>query len=93
MPIATADFFVAAEAAPWDGPDTVFDENLDSARLAALVAGPDPTHTDVDVSLALMDLVRDDLHLSNDHLINLTEMRWSFNSVTRSEARSGSAWR
>ncbi len=67
MPLTAADFWVSEERTgprlsdPWA---TSLVEILDSARLTALISAPDPEHADLDVALALMDLVRDDLQLS-----------------------------
>jgi hypothetical protein len=60
--ITAGDLYVL-QAGPWDGPDTRCEEVLDRGRLTAVNAGADPQHHDLDVSLALMDLVRDDMLL------------------------------
>lgn len=56
MTITAADFWVVHTVGPWDGSDTEFGESLDTERLTSLIAGPDTEHSDLDVSLALMDL-------------------------------------
>jgi hypothetical protein len=62
--ISAVDFWVVDTVGPWHGPDTDVTEALDCERLTALNAARDPAHPDVDVALALMDLVRDDFLLS-----------------------------
>jgi hypothetical protein len=58
--ISAADFFTIAPRTPWDGPDTKLDEAFDVNRLRSLIEAPEPGQPDLDVTLALMDLVRDD---------------------------------
>jgi hypothetical protein len=89
--ITASSFFVLVPG-PWDGPDTHLDEVLDTQRLTALIAGPDAESSDLDVALALMDLVRDDLQLSGTgggaHLVD-SEMRLAVRALERAAARAG----
>jgi len=89
--IAAGDFYVL-QLGPWDGPDTPTEEVLDRERLTALIARPDPQHSDLDVSLALMDLVRDDLLLSGtgggESLLD-ADMRLAIRALERTSARAG----
>lgn len=60
---------------------------LDRDRLTTLVSGPDPDEPDLDVALALMDLVRDDLQLSGtsgDHKLVDAEIRLAIRALQRS---------
>lgn len=91
-----SDFFVVVETPPWSGPDTQFEEALDTSRLAALVAGPESEHSDIDVSLALMDLVRDDLHASGtgqSWRLSDQEMRIAVRALARATERAGYPFR
>lgn len=87
----TASSFFVLVAAPWDGPDTRMDEVLDSERLTALIAGPELDSSDVDVALALMDLVRDDLQLSGTsrgECLSDADMRLAVRALERASARA-----
>lgn len=89
MPVTAADFWVAEERGdPWG---TSFVEVLDVARLTALISAPDPQHADLDVALALMDLVRDDLQLSGTtggDRISDGNMRLAIRALERASARA-----
>ena len=95
MPLTAADFWVSEERAdPWlsDPWATSLVEILDSARLTALISAPDPEHADLDVALALMDLVRDDLQLSGTSggdRISDGDMRLAVRALERASARAG----
>jgi hypothetical protein len=60
--ITTPDFFVLEERLDAWGSAQV--EVPDTDRFTALIAAKDPDHSDLDVTLALMNLVRDDLQHS-----------------------------
>lgn len=67
MPVTAVDLGIVGEKAdPWSSNPwaTALTEVLDSARLSALISTPDPEQADLDIALALVDLVRDDLQLS-----------------------------
>jgi hypothetical protein len=69
---------------------------LNRERLAALITGPDPDHSDLDVSLALMDLVRDDFQRSGttaDEKLSGEEMRLAVRALERASERAGHAFR
>lgn len=71
---------------------TSSDEELDRERLTALIAGPDAHHSDLDISLALMDLVRDDLLLSGTGgglSLSDADMRLAIRALARTSARAG----
>lgn len=90
MPLTAADFWIAKERSdPWG---TSLAEVLDAARLTALISAPDPKHNDLDVALALMDLVRDDLQLSGTgggDRISDANMRLAVRALERASARAG----
>lgn len=95
MSFTAADFWVAEETAdPWksDPWATSVVEILDNARLSALISARDPEHADLDVALALMDLVRDDLQLSGtsggDRIADVG-MRLAIRALERTSARAG----
>jgi hypothetical protein len=89
--ITGADFFVPKEVPdPWD--EHRIEDVLDRDRLTALVSGPDPVELDLDVALALMDLVRDDLQLSGTSghgRLDDAEMRLAIRALQRTTARVG----
>lgn len=69
---------------------------LDTTRLTALVSGPEPSETDLDVALALMDLVRDDLQASGttgDSRIGDANMRTAVRALERTASRAGFEFR
>ena len=60
MALVSSDFFEEDEFSGWGGSKT---ESLNAAWLERLRQQPDPEHSDVDVAVALMDLVHTDLLL------------------------------
>lgn len=92
MIISSDDFFLTTVAAdPWGGADSITEE-LDTNRLAALISGPDPVHSDLAISLALMDLIRDDLTrsgTSGGQRITDVGMRLAIRALRRVTARTG----
>ena len=65
---------------------------LDLERLACLVRGPERDTPDVDVAVALMDLVRDELHKSGTGgapITTDTGMRLAIRALQRTSARAG----
>lgn len=88
MTITAADFFTMRPgAAPWDTPT----EALDEERLTALIAGPEAGLPDLDASLALMDLVRDDFHESGtrgDQRLTDQQMRTAVRALERTTERA-----
>lgn len=94
MAITAADFWIAEESGdPW-GTSVV--DVLDVARLTALISAPDPQHADLDVTLALMDLVRDDLQLSGTSggdRISDQNMRLAVRALERTSTRAGLEFR
>jgi hypothetical protein len=92
--ITAADFWVPSETFTAWGPRMV--EVVDTARLTALISGPDSDHSDLDVALALMDLVRDDFQLSGTsggERITDANMRIAVRALERSSARAGHEFR
>lgn len=92
MTITAADFFMIAPRVPWDGPDTKLEEVFDTARLQGLVEAPEAGLPDLDVTLALMDLVRDDLHLSGTEggqRIADADLRIAVRALERTSERAG----
>ena len=88
--ITASDFIREGTAGSWGVP--AVGDSLDEERLQALIARPDPAHNDIDVSLALMDLVRDELEKSGtkgDHLLSDPEMRTAIRALQRVSARAG----
>lgn len=89
--LTSGDFFVPrTPTAPWD----TATESLDRDRLTALIERPDPAHRDLDIALALMDLVRDDFTMSGTDGSgkgNLTddEMRLAVRALQSVTARTG----
>jgi hypothetical protein len=89
--VSSSDFYLFVPAS-WDGPDTRFDEELDKGRLSALIVGAEDGVSDVDMALALMDLVRDDLQLSGTgggERIRDQDMRIAVRALERTVARAG----
>jgi len=88
--ITAADFWVPKEEIdPW-GSRVV--DVIDRARLTAPVSAPDSEHSDLDVAMALMDLVRDDFQLSGtsgDSRISDGDMRLAVRALERTSARAG----
>ncbi|WP_157557822.1 hypothetical protein [Intrasporangium oryzae] len=91
MAITASDFITESSTSnPWGMP--VVGDSLDEERLRALMVRPDPKHSDVEVSLALMDLVRDDLHKSGTEggqLLADAEMRTAIRALESVTARAG----
>jgi len=85
-----SDFWIPEEqGSPW-GSSIV--DVIDSARLTALVSGPDKEHADLDVTLALMDLIRDDLQLSGTsggQRISDADTRLAVRALERTSSRAG----
>ena len=92
MSITAADFFVLEERLDaWGSPQV---EVLDTERLASIVAAKEPDHSDLDVTLALMDLVRDDLQHSGTEgsgsgRIADADMRVGVHALERASDRAG----
>lgn len=89
--VFASDFFVL-RGGVWDGPDTSFAEQLDTTRLSSLIKSAEEGVDDVDVALALMDLVRDDFQLSgtgSGERISDADMRVAVHALERASARSG----
>lgn len=88
-----ADFFILMTVPgfdPWDTGKTR--EEIDTDRLDSLIDAPDPSHADLDVAIALMDLVRDDLHLSGTgggERLTDDGMRRAVRALERTSARAG----
>jgi hypothetical protein len=91
---SAADFYILVQG-PWDGPDTRSEEVLKTARLQALIAGSEESTSDLDVALALMNLVRDDLQLSgtsgNPNIAD-ADLRTAVRALVRTSARAGVAF-
>jgi hypothetical protein len=90
--ITAADFWVPKEKSDFWGSGTRLVEVIDSARLTELVSSPDHVHSDLDVALALMDLVRDDFQLSGtsgNERISDGSMRLAVRALERTAARAG----
>ena len=49
------DFFVVVEAT-WNGPDTVYEQHLNTGYLEGLIQRPDQDTSDLDLAIALLDL-------------------------------------
>lgn len=91
MTIRSRNLFVQDNSAG-DMFEPVEPAHLDRERLARLIEGPDPTSPDVDVALALMDLVRDDLNRSGtdgSQILDDDEMRLAVRAMQRTSARAG----
>lgn len=92
MAITSGDFFILrTEPDPWGGSSTSV-EDLDRDRLTRLISAADPEETDLDVCLALMDLVRDDLHKSGTgggEALTDSDMRLAVRALERVSARAG----
>lgn len=89
---ATPDDFVLSTIGAWDGPDSRVSARLDTDRLRGLIAGPDPTHPDVDIALALLDLVRDELTAygtGQEAQFSENEIRLAIRALERTATRAG----
>lgn len=85
------DFFVVVEAT-WDGPDSVYEQHLNTGYLEELVQRPDQHISDPDLAMALLDLIRDDLLLSGtngQHRISDAGMRIAVRALEQTAARAG----
>lgn len=91
MTITSSDFFIRVGGGG-DFVEPLEPEQLDHERLSRLLEAPDPTASDLDVALALMDLVRDDLHRSGTdggQILDDAEMRLAVHALQRVSARAG----
>ena len=92
MSLTSNDFFVEVVSPhPWGGEPTT-SEGFDIERVEKLRAAPDPSHSDVDVALALMDLVHDDLMRSGTgggEQLDDDEMRMAIRALASVTARCG----
>jgi hypothetical protein len=97
--IMAADFWVQEERTdPWG---LTISEVLDTERLAGLISARDPQHSDLDVTLALMDLIRDDFQHSGTSgdgsgRIADGDMRLAVRALERTSDRAGlprTGWR
>jgi hypothetical protein len=94
--ITAADFWVQEERTdPWG---LTTSEVLDTERLAGLISARDPQHSDLDVTLALMDLIRDDFQHSGTSgggsgRIADGDMRLAVRALERTSDRAGLPFR
>ncbi|MHB8448865.1 MAG: hypothetical protein ACYDAQ_00095 [Mycobacteriales bacterium] len=90
MTITSADCFVLRESrGPFGSGMT---EEVDRERLKSLITEPEPAHSDLEIALALMDLVRDDRQLSGTsggQRIGNADMRVAVHALERAAARAG----
>ena len=92
MTITAADFWVQEDRTdPWGLTNS---EVVHTERLTGLIAAGDPQHSDIDVTLALMDLVRDDFqHSGTDGSgsgrIADGDMRVAVRALERTSERAG----
>jgi hypothetical protein len=87
--ITSTDFFIRPTN---DFSEPAEPERVDRDRLTSLLASPDPAESDLDVALALMDLVRDDLLASGTgggQALNDDEMRLAVRALNRASTRAG----
>lgn len=95
MTITAADFWVVRKVPDfWATGAEQSSEVLDEGRLTALIAGPEPGVSDLDVSLALMDLVRDDLQYSGTEgsgkgRLSDPEIQTAVRALERTTTRAG----
>jgi len=92
MAITSADFYTMSERSSIWGGGTVFLEVADENRLKALIDNPDAQASDLDVTLALMDLVRDDFERSGTgggEKLSDSTMRVAIRALERASARAG----
>jgi len=85
------DFFVVVKAT-WNGPDTVYEQHLNTGYLEGLIQRPDQDTSDLDLAIALLDLIRDDLLLSGTNgqqRISDAGMRIAVRAFERTAARAG----
>lgn len=107
MALTSHDYFITHRVeSGFAGTTVTYEDELDRSRLDALMAGPDPAHSDVEVALALIDLVRDDLERSGTdggQVLSDVDMRIAMRAMERVSERAGhpckppfrdhSAWR
>lgn len=90
MAITSSDFFTSGSGGAWLEP--VEPEELDRDRLTRLLEAADPVEPDLDVALALMDLVRDDLTASGTgggESLSDEDMRLAIRVLSRVADRAG----
>lgn len=92
MTISSDDFFdLVVDEDVWGGPSRTV-ETLNIGLLSSFGKAPDPEHTDPDVAVALLDLVRDDLTRSGtgkDPRLSDTQMRLAIRTLNQVMARAG----
>jgi hypothetical protein len=77
-------------------PRGIPDRGLNEQRLTVLIEGPEAGLSDLHASLALMDLVRDDLHESGtrgDQRLTNQQMRTAVRALERTSERAGQPFR
>lgn len=93
MALVSSDFFEEDEFNGWDGARR---ESLNTAWLERLRQRPDPEHPDVDVAVALMDLVHNDLLLfgtGGGESLSNEEMRVAIRTLRAVTTRCGEAFK
>ena len=88
--ITSSDFFTSGSGGDWLEP--VEPEELDRDRLTRLLEAADPVKPDLDVALAVMDLVRDDLTASGTgggESLSDQDMRLAIRVLSRVADRAG----
>lgn len=93
MALVSSDFFEEDELAGWGGSSK---ESLNTAWLKRLRAGPDPEHSDIDVAVALMDIVHDDLlkfGTGGGEVLSDEEMRVAIRTLQAVTARCGESFK
>ena len=93
MALVSSDFFTEDEVPVWGGSSK---ESLDTTWLERLRHQPDPEHSDVDVVVALMDLVHNDLLLSGTsggEALSDQEMRVAIRTLQAVTERCGEAFK
>ena len=94
MTFVSRDLFIEEEPDPWGSPNLVAVEppRLDTAKLDALRARPDPTYNDIEVALALMDLVHSELMASGtsgSQRLDDGDLRLAIRTLEQVTARCG----
>lgn len=90
MTISAADFFILVPG-PWDAQGATSEQAVDTVRLQTLIERPEVGRSDLDVAVALMDLVRDDLQLSGTgggEKISDADLRIATRALERSSERA-----
>lgn len=93
MDLVSSDFFEEDEFSGWGGSKT---ESLNTAWLERLRQQPDPEHSDVDVAVALMDLIHNDLLLfgtSGGESLADEEIRVAIRTLRAVTTRCGEAFK